>query len=147
MTHATHPAPSPASPATAHPTLPRPVVLGAQIIAALILAQTLYFKFTGASEAVAIFTKLGVEPWGRVGLGVVELVTAILLLVPRTAAIGGAMTVGLMVGAIGSHLGPIGIEVEGDGGQLFALACVTLIAGALVTWARRRELPVVGARL
>jgi len=129
------------------PTLPRPVVLGAQIVAAVILAQTLFFKFSGAPEAVAIFTKLGVEPWGRIALGVLELATAVLLLVPRTAALGGAVTVGLMVGAVGSHLGPLGIEVEGDGGQLFALACVTLIAGLIVTWAKRRELPVVGPKL
>ena len=129
------------------PTLPRPVVLGAQIVAAVILAQTLFFKFSGAPEAVAIFTTLGVEPWGRIALGVLELATAVLLLVPRTAALGGAVTVGLMVGAVGSHLGPLGIEVEGDGGQLFALACVTLIAGLVVTWAKRRELPVVGPRL
>lgn len=132
---------------TPAPTLPRPVVLGAQIVAAVILAQTLFFKFSGAPEAVATFTKLGVEPWGRIGLGVVELVTALLLLVPRFAAVGGVVTVGLMLGAIGSHLGPLGIEVQGDGGQLFAMACITLLAGLVVTWARRRELPVVGPKL
>ena len=115
----------------------------AQIVAAVILAQTLFFKFSGAEEAVALFTKLGVEPYGRIGLGIVELVTVVLLLVPRTAALGGLVTVGLMVGAVASHLGPIGIEVNGDGGALFAMALVTFAAGAVTTWIRRRELPIV----
>jgi len=112
----------------------------AQLLAAGILGQTLYFKFSGAPEAVAIFTQLGVEPFGRIGLGVVELVAVGLLLVPRTAAIGGALTLALMLGAVASHLGPLGIEVEGDGLQLFGLALVTLAAGALITGLRRREL-------
>jgi len=115
----------------------------AQITAAVILAQTLFFKFSGAEESVALFTKLGVEPYGRIGLGIVELVTVVLLLVPRTAAFGGLLTVGLMVGAVGSHLGPIGIEVNGDGGALFGMALVTLAAGLVTTWLRRAELPVL----
>ena len=118
----------------------------AQIVAAAILGQTLFFKFTAAPEAVALFTKLGVEPWGRIAAGVVELAAVILLLIPRTAAMGGALTLGLMVGAVGSHLGPVGIEVEGDGGALFAMANVTLVAGLVVTWIRRAEWPFVGVR-
>jgi len=121
------------------------ISLVAQILAAVVLGQTLYFKFTGAEEAVAIFSKLGVEPYGRLGLGVLELINVVLLLIPRTAGFGGAMTMGLMLGAVGSHLGPLGIEVEGDGGQLFGMAVVALIAGATVTWLRRAELPIVGA--
>jgi len=112
----------------------------AQVVAAVILGQTLFFKFSGAPEAVALFTKLGVEPFGRIGLGIVELIGVVLLLVPRTAAFGGALTLGLMVGAVGSHLGPLGIEVEGDGGALFAMAVITLAAGALITWLRRHTL-------
>ena len=115
----------------------------AQITAAVILAQTLFFKFSGAEESVALFTKLGVEPYGRIGLGIVELVTVVLLLVPRTAAFGGLLTVGLMVGAVGSPLGPLGIEVNGDGGALFGMALVTLAAGLVTIWLRRAELPVL----
>jgi len=110
-----------------------------QLIAAAILLQTLYFKFSGAPEAVAIFERLGVEPWGRIGLGVAELVVGVMLLVPRTAALGGLAAAGLMVGAIGSHLFVIGIEHEGDGGALFAMAWVTLVAGLGVAWLRRRN--------
>ena len=122
------------------------IAWAAQIIAAIILGQTLFFKFTAAPEAVALFTKLGVEPFGRIGLGVVELIAVILLLVPRTAAIGSAVTLGLMVGAIGSHLTKIGIEVDGDGGALFSMAVIAFIAGLTATWIRRRQLPVLGAK-
>ncbi|MBC8328734.1 MAG: DoxX family protein [Planctomycetes bacterium] len=118
----------------------------AQIAAAAILGQTLYFKFSAAPEAVHIFSTLGVEPVGRIGLGVLELITALLLLVPRTAALGGLAAVGLMVGAIGSHLTVLGIEVQGDGGALFGMALVTLGAGAATAFLRRRELPVIGRR-
>jgi putative oxidoreductase len=114
----------------------------AQLAAAVILGQTLFFKFSGAPEAVALFEKLGVEPWGRIGLGVVELVTVVALLVPRTAALGGLLAVGLMVGAIGSHLIVLGVSVSPeDGGTLFIMAWVTLFAGAAVAWLRRGELP------
>lgn len=121
------------------------IAWAAQIIAAAILGQTLFFKFTGAPEAVALFTKLGVEPFGRIGLGIVELITVVLLLVPRTAAIGSAVTLGLMVGALGSHFTKLGIEVAGDGGALFSMALIAFAAGGTATWIRRGELPVLGA--
>ena len=121
--------------------------LAARLVAAAILGQTLFFKFSGAPEAVHIFTTLGVEPFGRIGLGIVELLTAIALLLPATRALGAVTTVGLMVGAIGSHLGPLGIEVQGDGGTLFVLAIVTLAAGLVASFTYRRELPIVGERL
>jgi hypothetical protein len=118
----------------------------AQIVVAAILGQTLFFKFTAAPESVYIFTTLGLEPWGRIGSGIAELVAVVLLLVPATAAVGALVALGVIVGAIASHLGPLGIEVQGDGGLLFALACVVFAGSAVVVWIRRRELPVVGAR-
>lgn len=102
----------------------------ARLVAAGILLQTLYFKFLGAEESVYIFSQLGVEPWGRYATGVLELVAAGLLLVPRTAKIGCVLGLGLMAGAIGSHLFVLGIEVRGDGGLLFALALVVTVACA-----------------
>jgi len=132
------------------PTLPKPVLIVtwiAQITAAAILAQTLYFKFTGQEEARWIFTKMGVEPWGRIGLGVAELIAAVLLLTPRTAPLGALMAAGMMVGAIGSHLTVLGISVKGDGGTLFALAVAVLIASLVVLAIRRAQIPVIGARL
>lgn len=117
-----------------------------QIVAAVILLQTLFFKFTAAEESVWIFTQLGAEPWGRIGSGVVELVAGVLLLVPGTAAVGAVLALGGIGGAIAAHLTVLGIEVQGDGGLLFALACGVLVSSSLVLWLRRGELPVVGHR-
>ena len=116
----------------------------AQLVVAGILLQTLFFKFTGAEESVYIFSTLGAEPWGRIGSGVAELVAAGLLLYPPTAAIGAFVAIGLMTGALLSHLLFIGIEVRGDGGLLFALAVVVLAASAIVLYLRRAQLPVLG---
>src|SRR3974377_408048 len=81
-----------------------------RIIAAAILLQTLFFKFTAAPESVYIFTKVGAEPWGRIGSGIVELIAAILLLAPRFTWLGSLLAVGVMSGAILSHLTILGIE-------------------------------------
>jgi uncharacterized membrane protein YphA (DoxX/SURF4 family) len=97
-----------------------------RIAAAVILLQTLYFKFSGHPESVELFTKLGVEPWGRIGTGIIELIASILLLLPSTVFIGAFLGIGLMSGAILSHLTVIGIESKGDGGQLFMLAVIVL---------------------
>ena len=115
-----------------------------QLTAAVILLQTLFFKFTGAEESVYIFSTLGVEPWGRLGSGVVELVAAALLLYPATAGVGAAIAMGVMAGAILSHLTILGIEVRGDGGLLFTLALIVFAASAIVLFIRRAALPVVG---
>jgi hypothetical protein len=121
-----------------------------QLAAAAILAQTLFFKFTAAPESVAIFSRLGAEPWGRIGSGVAELAAVALLLVPRTAALGALAALAIMTGAITSHLTVLGVEIvvdgRGDGGLLFALALVTFAAAASVAWLRRAELPLIGAR-
>lgn len=118
----------------------------AQILTAAILLQTLFFKFTGAPESIYIFETLGMEPWGRIGSGVAELIAGLLLLVPATAAMGGLLALGVISGAIMSHLTVLGIEVQSDGGTLFVLALVVFAASATVVWLRRRQLPVVGHR-
>jgi uncharacterized membrane protein YphA (DoxX/SURF4 family) len=115
-----------------------------QLAAAGILLQTLFFKFTGAEESVYIFTTLGVEPWGRIGSGIVELVAAVLLLVPATVPIGAALAMGVMSGAILSHVVLLGIEVKGDGGLLFGLALIVFVCGAVVLAIRRAQVPIVG---
>jgi len=118
-----------------------------QLTVAGILLQTLFFKFTGASESVYIFTTLGMEPWGRIGSGVAELIASLLLLMPATAAIGAAIAVGSMTVAIFSHLTVLGIEVQGDGGLLFGLALIVHICGLIILYLRRFDLPVAGAWL
>src|SRR6266568_3058904 len=97
-----------------------------RIVAAVILAQTLFFKFTGAPESVYIFTKVGLEPWGRYASGVAELFAAALLIFPRTTWAGALLAAAVMIGAIGSHLTKLGIVVQDDGGLLFILAVIVL---------------------
>lgn len=110
-----------------------------RLIAAGVLFQTLFFKFTGAPESVWIFSRLGVEPWGRWFAGFSELVASIMLLVPRTRVLGAAIAVGIMSGAILSHVFVLGIAVEGDGGLLFGLAWLVLIASLAILWLHREE--------
>lgn len=117
-----------------------------RIIAAIILLQTLFFKFTGAPESVYIFTRVGAEPWGRIGSGVVELIAAILLLTPRFGWAGAALALGLMAGAILSHFTVLGIEVQGDKGLLFALALIVFLASSAVLFIHRAQIPIIGNR-
>jgi uncharacterized membrane protein YphA (DoxX/SURF4 family) len=113
--------------------------IGLRLIAAIILLQTLYFKFSAAPESVYIFSTLGIEPVGRIASGVAELVAAILLLIPRTAWLGAGLSWGIMSGAIFSHFTKLGIAIQGDGGFLFALAIVVWVACAGVLWLQREE--------
>ncbi|NHM08174.1 DoxX family membrane protein [Flavobacterium sp. CYK-4] len=105
-----------------------------RLTAAVILLQTLYFKFTGAEESVYIFSTLGAEPYGRIGSGVIELVASVLILIPRTTWMGALLGLGTMMGAIFSHLFILGIEVQNDGGTLFILAVITWICCALLAF-------------
>lgn len=114
-----------------------------QIIGALIMAQTLYFKFTAAEESVEIFTKIGMEPWGRIGIGVMELIASILLIVPSSAWLGALIAAGLMGGAIFFHITIIGFSVMNDGGYLFFLALAVLICSFIILFIRRTEIPIV----
>jgi uncharacterized membrane protein YphA (DoxX/SURF4 family) len=118
-----------------------------RIAAAIILLQTLFFKFTAAPESVYIFTKVGAEPWGRIGSGVIELIAAILLLTPRFTWLGSILALGVMAGAILSHLAILGIEVQGDKGLLFALAVIVFVSSAINLILHRGEIPVIGRRL
>lgn len=118
-----------------------------QIIAAAILLQTLFFKFSGAEESRYIFSTLGLEPWGRWGSGVVELVAAVLLLHPRTSALGALLALGVISGALVGHLTVLGVVVRNDGGLLFVLAVVVLVSSAGVLAIRRAQLPLIGPRL
>lgn len=96
-------------------------------------------RITAAPESVILFTKLGVEPWGRIGTGVIELVASILLLIPATVSIGAFLGIGLMAGAILSHVAVIGIESQGDGGQLFTLAIVVLVCCIIIMVLNKKQ--------
>lgn len=112
--------------------------------ASVILLQTLYFKFSGAPESVWIFEQMGAEPIGRIGSGVVELIAAVLLLIPSRAWMGAVIALGVMAGAIGSHLLVLGIEVQGDGGTLFGLALTVAFCSAVALWLHRKDIPFLG---
>src|SRR6267142_2095734 len=105
---------------------------GARLVAAIILFQTLFFKFSASAESVYIFSVVGMEPWGRIGVGVLELLASVLLLFSSTAWLGAGLALGLMLGAIGMHLTLLGIEVQGDGGQLFIYALVVTLCSCYV---------------
>lgn len=106
----------------------------ARLVSAVIMLQTLYFKFSASPESVYIFTTVGMEPWGRIGVGVMELIASGLLLVTVTAWLGAGLALGLMVGAIGMHFTILGIEVQNDGGQLFAYAFIVAVCALIVLW-------------
>jgi hypothetical protein len=118
-----------------------------RLAAAGVLLQTLFFKFTAAPESVYIFTKVELEPWGRIGSGVVELIAALLILSPRLTWLGSTIAIGVMAGAILSHLTLLGIEVQGDKGLLFALAVVVFVGAAINLFLHRTEIPFIGRKL
>lgn len=111
-----------------------------RLVAAAIMLQTLFFKFTGAEESIYIFSQLGMEPWGRIGTGVLELIAALLILYPRTTFLGAILSAGLMTGAIGMHIAKLGIVVREDGGLLFIYALIVLICSVALLYFQRNEL-------
>jgi hypothetical protein len=111
-----------------------------RILAALIMLQTLYFKFSSAEESVYIFSTVGMEPWGRIGVGILEGIAAGLILINPTVWIGAALATGLMGGAIGMHLTVLGISVKGDGGFLFFLALVVFVCSLFMLWVNKDKI-------
>jgi uncharacterized membrane protein YphA (DoxX/SURF4 family) len=125
-----------------------------RLVAAVILLQTLFFKFTAAPESVYIFNKVGsglglnfMEPWGRVGSGIVELIASILILWPAFSWLGSLLAMGTVAGAIVFHLTILGVEVQGDHGLLFALAWAVLLTSAINLFVVRTSIPFIGERL
>ncbi len=111
-----------------------------RVIAAVILLQTLYFKFTAHPQSVKLFTAIGdyigwsaANPYMRIGTGVMELITGILLLIPSRAFLGAFLGLGVISGALATHLfiPTVGINFDGDAG-LFTLAVVVFVACLIV---------------
>jgi uncharacterized membrane protein YphA (DoxX/SURF4 family) len=111
-----------------------------RLLAAVILLQTLFFKFSASEESVYIFSTIGMEPWGRIGTGIMELISAILILIPGTTAFGALLAIGLMSGALFFHFTTLGIEVKGDNGLLFIYALLVLISSAILLFVCRSQL-------
>jgi uncharacterized membrane protein YphA (DoxX/SURF4 family) len=114
-----------------------------RLLAAVILLQTLYFKFSAAPESIYIFSKLGIEPWGRIGTGVLELIAGILLLIPATTVFGALLAIGLMAGAIFFHITKLGIIIQNDGGQLFIYALLVFASSIALVIIYRNDLLAV----
>jgi len=118
-----------------------------RVVAAFIMLQTMFFKFTSAPETIYIFETVGLEPLGRYASGVAELIASILLLMPRTTWLGAIIALGVMAGAIISHLTILGIVVQDDGGTLFIMALIVTISTAILLWANRGDIPIIGPKL
>lgn len=104
------------------------------------MLQTLYFKFSAAEESVYIFSKVGIEPWGRIVTGIAELIAGILILIPRTSVYGAVMAMGIMAGAIATHLFILGIVVMQDHGQLFIYAILVFASSSYIFWKQKEQL-------
>lgn len=111
-----------------------------RIMSAIILFQTLYFKFSAAPESVYIFETLHVEPWGRWFAGISELVAGLLLIVPGLEILGAFAAAGIMIGAISAHFLFLGIVVQDDGGLLFAMACLVLISSSIILYFQKETI-------
>lgn len=120
------------------------IELGLRIALAIILVQTLRYKFTAHPDSVYIFSKVGLEPSGRIAIGVLELIAAILILIPKTVWLGSLLSLGLISGAILMHLSGLGIEINDDGGTLFYLAILVFVLSFIVLWINRKNIPFIG---
>jgi len=108
-----------------------------RLVAGGIMLQTLYFKFSAAPESVYIFSTVGMEPWGRIFVGILELIASVLILIPRTTAYGALIGIGVMTGAVFMHITRLGIVVQNDSGLLFVLAMIVLLTClVLLYWHR-----------
>ena len=119
------------------------IILILRITLAVFLVQTLRFKFTAHVDSVYIFTKVGLEPYGRIGIGILELIAAILLLIPKTVWAGAILTFGIISGAIIMHLTILGIEINNDNGTLFYMAITTLILSSIIGYSERKNIPLI----
>ncbi|RLJ64293.1 DoxX-like protein [Lacinutrix venerupis] len=119
------------------------ILLGLRIVIAIILIQTLRYKFTGHPDSVYIFTQVGMEPYGRIAIGILELVAGILLLIPKTVWVGTLLTIGIIGGAIFLHITQLGISVNGDNGILFYTALITFILSCIVLFYNRKKIPIL----
>lgn len=118
-----------------------------RLAVAIILIQTLRFKFTAHPDSVYIFSQVGLEPYGRITIGILELIAGILLLIPKTVWAGTTLTLGVISGAIVMHLTQLGIQVNNDGGVLFSTAVVTFILSAIILYFYKKDIPVIGKKL
>ncbi|MFV9551325.1 DoxX family membrane protein [Algibacter sp. PT7-4] len=117
------------------------IPLTLRLIIAAILIQTLRFKFFAHPDSVYIFSTIGLEPIGRIGIGILELIAGIFLIIPKTAWLGAILTIGVIGGAIIMHLTQLGIEVKNDGGILFITALFTFVLSGITLYLYKNDIP------
>ena len=98
-----------------------------------------YGKVSGAPADVALFTQLGMEPDGRLTVGVLELISALGLLHSVSAPYAALIGAGVLTGAGLAHMGPLGF----GGIELFLPTYGALLAVLIGRW---RSLPFAVAR-
>ncbi len=121
------------------------IILLLRIATAIILLQTLYFKFSAHPDSVHIFSSVGMEPYGRIGIGILELIASIFLFIPGMIWLGAGLALGIIGGAVGMHLTLLGIEVNGDGGTLFYMAVAVLVMSIIILWHYRKDIPFINS--
>ena len=112
-----------------------------RLFVAIILTQTLYFKFSGHADSVEIFSALNMEPLGRILIGILELIAAILILVPGTVAYGAILAWGIMSGAIIGHFTDIGFA--GGLKSLFFLGLAIWVCSTILLFLYRNQFPLL----
>ncbi|MGZ2368890.1 hypothetical protein ACXR6G_03810 [Ancylomarina sp. YFZ004] len=120
------------------------ILLALRILVAIILVQTLWFKFSAHPDSVYIFTQVGMEPYGRIGIGALELIASVLILIPRTIWLGSGLVLGIIGGAIMMHLTQLGVEINGDSGKLFYMSIITFVLSSIVLFYHRKDIPIIG---
>lgn len=123
------------------------ILIGLRVLIAIILIQTLRFKFSAHPDSVYIFSKVGLEPVGRIMIGIFELIAGILILVPKTVWAGATLTIGIIGGAIMMHLTQLGIEINGDSGVLFYTAVFVFVVSSFILWSYKKDIPFIGSHL
>lgn len=121
------------------------IILLLRIATAIILLQTLFFKFSAHPDSVHIFSSVGMEPYGRIGIGILELIASIFLFIPGMIWLGAGLALGIIGGAVGMHLTLLGIEVNGDGGTLFYMAVAVLVMSIIILWHYRKDIPFINS--
>lgn len=103
------------------------------------LIQYSYVKLSGQQSAIELFTTLEMEPWGRITIGILELITVLLILYPRTTVLGGLLGMVSMAAVIYYHLTQLGIAIRGDS-FLFIIACAIFAASLALVITNRKQL-------
>ena len=108
-----------------------------QIGAAAMFLMAGSLKLAGGEQVVGMFNSIGLGQWFRYLTGAMEVAGALMLLIPRLSGVGALLLVGVMIGAVITHLFVIG-------GSPF-MAIVLLVVSFIIAWGRRgRTLRLLG---